>query len=160
MTVREYREQDAAALAWLMHETVHAVCRHDYTPAELAAWSPAADVEAPHWRERFARTRPWVAVADDRLVGFLDLMPDGHVDCCYVHHGWQRRGVGTALMRRALATARSAATERLHAEVSITAVPFFTAHGFAITRAQEVERNGVVLRNCRMERIVTPEDEP
>lgn len=159
VVVREYREPDAAFLGRLLHETVHAVCRADYTQDELAAWAPAAAVDSPRWRERFASTRPWVAVEDDRPVGFLELLPDGHVECCYVHHRFQRRGVGTALLARALATARGAGVARLYADVSITAVPFFRAHGFAITRPQQVERNGATLRNFRMERIVVLEEE-
>ncbi len=159
MRVRAYREADATALMRLFHDTVHTVCRADYGAAELAAWSPESDLDPARWHARFARTRPWVAtVATDEPVGFLELAADGHIDCCYAHHAWQRRGVGTALMTHALAAARAAGTSRLFAEVSLTAVPFFTRHGFVLGAARRVERSGQTLRNFAMERTLRTED--
>ena len=158
IAVRAYRDTDAPILMRLFHDTVHIVCRDDYGPAELAAWSPASELDARRWAERFARTRPWVAVADGEPVGFLELEADGHIDCCYAHHAWQRRGVGTALMRRALGVARAARVPRLHAEVSITAVPFFRRHGFSLGAARRVERHGQILRNFSMELALPTED--
>lgn len=159
--VRRYRDDDAAPLMQLMHDTVHTVCRADYTARELEAWSPPADLDLDRWRERFVRTRPWVAVAVAREepVGFLELLPDGHVDCCYVHHQQQRRRVGTALMARAVPEARAHGITRLFAEVSLTAEPFFARHGFTVVRPQDVERNGVTLHNLSMERHLGLEEE-
>ena len=156
MIVRAYEEADAPVLMRLFHDTVHAVCVADYTPAELDAWSPAAGLDPARWRARFARTRPWVAVAasDGPPVGFLELDDAGHIDCCYAHRDWQRRGVGTALLAHALGVARAARIPRLDAEVSVTALPFFTRHGFAVVRAQQVERHGRTLRNYVMERLM------
>lgn len=158
MKVRSYVERDAPALMRLFHDTVHAVCRADYSAAELAAWSPESGLDPARWRERFAQTLPWVAVADGDAVGFFELGTDGHIDCCYAHRGWQRRGVGTALMAQALAVAQAAGTDRLFAEVSITAVPFFTRHGFVLGAARRVERQGQTLRNFSMERPLRTED--
>ena len=151
LMVRGYRPDDAVSLMRLMHDTVHTVCRADYTSRQLEAWSPAAGLDAARWRERFARTRPWVAVADAQPVGFLELLPDGLIDCCYVHHQHQRRRVGTALMAHAFAEARAHGMARLFAAVSLTALPFFSRHGFTVVRPQDVERNGVTLRNLAME---------
>ncbi|MNT70845.1 hypothetical protein D3C72_2092730 [compost metagenome] len=39
---------------------------------------------------------------------------------------------------------------QLHADVSLTAEPFFAATGFAVHQRQEVVRAGAVLRNARM----------
>jgi putative acetyltransferase len=160
MRIRAYRDADAPLLMRLFHATVHEVCRADYPSAALEAWAPAAGLDPDVWRTRFARTRPWVAVAedDDAPVGFLELDADGHIDCCYAHHRWQRRGVGTLLLGHALALAARARFPRLTADVSITARPFFARHGFAVVRAQDVRRNGETLRNFVMERVLAPKE--
>ncbi|NIR45834.1 MAG: GNAT family N-acetyltransferase, partial [Gemmatimonadetes bacterium] len=62
---------------------------------------------------------------DARIVGFTELDPNGHIDCFFVHHAWQRRGIGTRLMERVVETAVRDSIARLFAEVSITAEPFF-----------------------------------
>jgi ribosomal protein S18 acetylase RimI-like enzyme len=144
----------------LFHDTVHTVCRADYGEAELDAWSPASGLDPERWRERFARTRPWVALAEGRPVGFLEVDQDGHIDCCYAARDRQRRGVGTALLAHATGIARGAGLARLYAEVSITALPFFARRGFRVVRTQEVERRGQTLRNHLMERSLRPEDSP
>lgn len=164
MKVRAYADRDAPILMRLFHDTVHEVCRRDYDAAALAAWAPATGLDAEVWRARFARTRPWVAVAeavadaDETPVGFLELDESGRIDCCYVDHRRQRRGVGTLLMRHALAVAAASRVARLTADVSITARPFFARHGFVVVRTQAVRRSGVTLQNHVMERHLTPED--
>jgi GNAT superfamily N-acetyltransferase len=155
MRVRPYRDMDAPMLMRLFHDTVHTVCRADYDAAALAAWSRPPGLDPAVWRTRFAGTRPWVAVdANDTPLGFLELDRDGHVDCCYVDHRRQRRGVGTLLMQQALAVAAATRIARLTAEVSITARPFFAHHGFVVVRPQDVRRNGATLRNYVMERML------
>lgn len=152
--VREYEAADAAPLMALFHATVHAICRSDYTPEQLAAWSPESGQQVALWKRRFESTKPFVAVAENGPVGFLELGADGHIDCLYVRHDRQRRGVGTLLLEHALANARRRSIRQLDAEVSITAVPIFTCHGFVTVRAQEVERNGHWLKNFVMKRTL------
>ena len=149
--IRDYEPGDARALMELFHRTVHTVCAADYTPEQLAAWSPAAGQQLERWSRRFAVKRPFVATSERGPVGFLELEPDGHIDGMYVHSDVQRQQVGTRLLQHAITQARRWGLRRLHAEVSITALPFFRRHGFQLVRKQEVERNGQWLRNSVME---------
>ncbi len=56
------------------------------------------------------------------------------IDCFYVHHARQHKGIGATLMARIEREARSRGNARLHADVSITAEPFFRRMGFRILR--------------------------
>jgi ribosomal protein S18 acetylase RimI-like enzyme len=154
MVIRDYDPADAKALMELFHATVHAVCRSDYSPEQLSAWSPQSGQDVKRWKERFATTRPFVAVGGDAALGFLELGRDGHIDCLYVRHDRQRQGIGSRLMDHAVAEAYRASLRRLDAEVSITAFAFFERHGFVVTRAQEVECNGQRLKNFVMHRML------
>jgi GNAT superfamily N-acetyltransferase len=151
MVIRDYEPGDARALMALFHRTVHTVCAADYTPEQLAAWSPAAGQQLERWSRRFAIKRPFVATNERGPVGFLELEPDGHIDGMYVHSEVQRQRVGTRLLQHAITQARRWGLRRIHAEVSITALPFFRRHGFQLIRNQEVERHGQRLRNSVME---------
>jgi putative acetyltransferase len=151
MVIRDYQPGDAQTLMQLFHRTVHTVCAADYSPEQLAAWSPVAGQQLDRWSRRFAVKRPFVAAVAGDPVGFLELEPDGHIDGMYVHSEHQRQRVGTRLLHHAIAQARRRGLRRLHAEVSITARPFFERHGFQLVREQEVERHGQRLRNSVME---------
>jgi putative acetyltransferase len=76
------------------------------------------------------------------VAGFVELAPKGEIDCFYVHHAHQHRGVGAALMAQVEREARSRGSTRLLADVSITAEPFFRRMGFRVVKRQiKIYRN-------------------
>ena len=66
-------------------------------------------------------------------IGCGRLLPDGHIGRLAVVPEWRGRGVGSALLTHfvALALARGHAVARLNAQTH--AIPFYEAHGFAIS---------------------------
>ena len=87
-------------------------------------------------------------------IGFAELERDGHIDRVYVSADHQRRGIGRQLLAAVVAKARRSCLGRLFAEASITARPFFEAHGFAVLAPQVVTCRGVEFVNFRMERVL------
>jgi putative acetyltransferase len=149
--VRAWREADLPAVSRLYFETVRNVNARDYTPEQIAAWAPRVEAD-DYWRERFATRRAFVAEVDGAIAGFAELEPPGHVDCFYVHHGFQARGIGALMMRRLADEAAALGADRLHAEVSVTARAFFDSQGFAVIRAVTREYRGQRYRQFLMER--------
>ena len=71
-----YRPEDCPGLAALFYDTVHRVCRRDYTLRELNAWaSGQVDLEA--WNASFLAHRTLVAWHGSTIAGFGDLDPSG-----------------------------------------------------------------------------------
>jgi len=154
MLVRTHRNGDVPGISRLYYDTIHLINCHDYTREQLDAWAPAIP-DVSFWKERFKKYHVYVAEEDERIVGFTELHTTGHIDCFFVHYDWQRRGVGTRLMGRVVATADRERMPRLFAEVSITAVPFFRDQGFAVVRENDATRGGVKLKQFAMERWLT-----
>ena len=154
MLVRTHRNGDIPEISRLYYDTIHRINSKDYTPEQLDAWAPAIP-EPSFWRERFKKYHVYVAEADARIVGFTELDTMGHIDCFFVHHEWQRQGVGALLMDRIVDTAKDEGTPRLFAEVSITAMPFFRRQGFVVVRENEAVRRNVKLKQFAMERWLT-----
>ena len=148
LQVRPYHLSDLPEIAQLFYHTVHIVNSKDYNPTQIQAWAPHVYTETD-WRERLATADVWVAIAQGQVVGFAELERTGHIDCLYVHHQWQRRGVGAALMGAIEVKANQQHLTRLFAEVSLTAKPFFQAQGFKVVRLQEK-----VLRAVRFPQFV------
>ncbi len=151
MLVRTHRNSDIPGISRLYYDTIHHINSHDYTREQIDAWAPAVP-ESAFWKERFKKYHVYVAEEDRYVVGFTELDTMGHIDCFFVHYEWQRRGVGTRLMDRLMATAEREKMLRLFAEVSITAVPFFRDREFVVLRENETIRRNVKLKQFSMER--------
>ena len=156
MTIRDMAAGEERLLWRLFHETIHTVNGRDYTPEQLQAWSPEdRDMEA--WTAHMQRTRPFVAVADETIVGFSDVQPDGLVDFLFVHHAYQGRGVGTQLLNEVLRRAREDRLPALHSHVSITARGLFERFGFVVDEPQTVVSRGVEMTNFLMRKNFSEE---
>jgi putative acetyltransferase len=151
--LRLYRPDDAPALLALFRDTIRRVNSRDYSPAQIAAWA-SDDIDTVRWFGRFAGRFVPVAEEDGRLFGFAELESSGHIDRVYVSADHQRRGIGRLLLAAVVAEARRLGLTRLFTEASITARPFFEAHGFAVLAPQVVICRGVEFVNYRMERVL------
>ena len=118
----------------------------DYSPAQLSAWAPeTADLRA--WSKRLADGGVFVCTRNGHIADFARIDADGCVDLLYVHPNYQRQGAARELVERLVSWAVSQGLPRLHAEVSVTARPFFER----VVRVQVVERRGAKLDNFVMD---------
>lgn len=150
--IRKYKESDAPAIASIYYNTIHTVNTRDYTEEQVNAWAPYDSVQDySGWQEKLAKIQPFVATINDTVVGFAEFEPNGHIDCFYVHHEYQGKGIGSALMAYIFDEGKKQKIDRIYAEVSITAKPFFEAKGFKVVKEQTVNLRGVELTNFVME---------
>jgi putative acetyltransferase len=156
-TIRNYREGEERALWDLFFQTIRTVNRGDYSAAQVKAWAPD-DWDPERWKTRIAGINPFVCLHGDQIVGYADLQPSGLIDHFYVHHEWQRRGVGRALFETIEDNARALGLGELHADVSITARPFFESRGFYVAKEQVVDARGVEMTNFHMRKELEQND--
>ena len=137
--VRHYATEDLDAVIEVFQRAVREVACRDYDPVQIAAWSTVDREEWEPWR----LTRPtWVAIHDDKEIGFSDLEPDGHLDMMFVHPDHQGRGVASLLLAQVEAVAGQQGLTRIFTEASITAQPFFAHRGFALDRQDIIDLDG------------------
>ncbi|WP_337267662.1 GNAT family N-acetyltransferase [Oryzifoliimicrobium ureilyticus] len=79
------------------------------------------------------------AFEEDHLIGFINIATDGGqhafiLDPC-VHPASQRKGVGTALVKEAIVTARSRGASWLHVDYEPHLEGFYRSCGFTSTKA-------------------------
>lgn len=79
------------------------------------------------------------ALADDRLVGFVNVAWDGDVHAFLldttVHPDFQRQGIATSLVRRAAELARERGAQWLHVDYDVHLEGFYRGCGFRPTGA-------------------------
>ena len=154
MTIRPYQPNDAAAVARIFTESVRSTATRDYSPLQIEAWAPdPPDVE--DWRRRLDSEIAFVAEHESEVAGFVTYERDGHMDYLYVGSRFQRQGVAAALCARVEREAAALGVQRIFAEVSINARPFFESIGFRVIAEQAVEFGGVLFNNLRMEKFLS-----
>jgi putative acetyltransferase len=154
-TVRHYQTGDHLAVAEAFTRAIHETAAANYEQAQRDAWAPRSPSLA-HWRARCAFKRPFLAVDEDGVVAaFLELDHDGHIDCTYTHPAFARQGAMTVLYEHAERLCREVGVERLWAEVSLTAQPFFIKQGWRIVEDDTVTRQGVSLPRHIMDKLLS-----
>lgn len=139
----------------IFHSSVHTACVNDYNKIQLDAWAPA-EMNEEAWANRMISIQPFVVFHEQKAVGYADLQPDGYIDHFYVHGDYRGKGVGRLMM--GIIDERAKEFDRLYAQVSKTAMPFFKKHGFTVIKEQAVSVRGVELNNYLMERRSPPND--
>lgn len=153
ITIRDYKTEDAQALADIYYNTIHQINIRDYSESQVDAWAPPTSLNVEAWKKKWEKLKPFIAVVDNMVVGFVEFEPNGHIDCFYCHHDWIGKGVGSALMKAVISSAKKQNITRIFVEVSITAKPFFEGKGFRVVKQQTIVRRGIELTNFVMEMI-------
>ena len=96
MFIRRVKRTDIPQISKLYYETVHRVNARDYSARQILAWAPRVYPDT-FWQRRFRQYSVSVAEEDGVVVGFAELDRTGAIDCFYVHHARQHRGIGGRL---------------------------------------------------------------
>ena len=147
--IRDYQPADSDEVADLFHDSVHGIDSPTLSAAQLEAWAPTPpDYRA--WRTRLGGKKRYLACADGKIIGLIELEADGHIDRFYTHVDHQRQGIGAALYAHLLAQADRLHIVDLHVEASEIARPFFEKKGFVLGKQNRIERGGEILTNYSM----------
>ena len=146
--IRPATHNDAAQIAELFRRAVLHIEASHYSDSEKAAWIQGAD-NAAFWQKRIGRGCIRLAAQNDRILGFIEYLPEqNHLDCLFTDPAHQRQGVASALLSAVLPQAD--ADKTVTADVSAAALPFFKKQGFILQHQNQIQRNGSVLINYRM----------
>lgn len=151
LTIRSYAPVDAIPLGRVYFRAVREGALKAYTAEQCSAWAPHAPASAV-WRRRLAQGQTLVAEQAGEPVGFMTLLPDGHLDLAFVLPEVMGKGVAAALYATLENRARVAAIAKLTSEASELARPFFLRHGWSVVQRQDLVRDGVPLHNYQMEK--------
>jgi putative acetyltransferase len=122
----------------------------------MAAWAPVdRDPYAlTAWAAARAAAHTTVAVQDDEVVGFSDLVHGDLLDMLYVDPRAGGRGIGSALIRQTVSVARARGVAVIETYASLTARPVFERNGFAVIERRTPVVRGVAMTNFKMHRIL------
>ena len=173
--LRAAREADIPALAALIELSVRALLSRHYSAAQLdAALGPVFGVDAQLIRDGtyFAIERADEIIAcggwskrravyggDRHRAGDDAELDPAHdaarVRAFFVHPGWERRGLGRALLAASESAIRAAGFTRIELVATLAGEPLYAAHGYTATERSDAPMpGGLTLPVVRMTRIL------
>jgi putative acetyltransferase len=144
---------DIPVLAAIFVASVEELTEDDYTEAQREAWAGAAEDEVK-FGKRLAGQLTLVATIQSSPVGFISVKGNDHIDLLYVHPGFVRQGVATALCDAVEKLAAARGVTVLNVEASDTAEPFFAKRGYAAEQRNTVSIDDEWLTNTTMKKAL------
>lgn len=133
ISVRRFKDKDAAATARIFFDSVHLGTRAHYDEAQRRAWAPEVP-DTSSWLDRLKSQTTFVAERNERVIGFMTLRPDGYIDLAYVAPDAVGTGVAKLLYDSVEAEASKMDVRRLHSEASQGARAFFERQGWSVVK--------------------------
>lgn len=153
MYIRTIHDDEYDEVIKLITQTVHSVCKNDYTKEELSAWAPA-NFNINKFRSALSDCLNLGAFEKNTLVGFISVERSGYINRLYTHKDFLRRGIATALLQKAQHWAKENGIYELSLDSSKTAVEFYLKNGFEKSGISVLQRGDIVFRNTVMKKIL------
>ena len=151
IVIRPATGNDLKIIAGIFHDAVQRVAIQNYTEEQVQAWSPC-ERPVEHWAKRTADLQLKLAEIINVPAGFIGYSHTGYIDLLFSRPEFLRRGVARSLLQDAERDLKIRHVTIAHANVSLTARPFFEAMGYACLRTQLVSCGAVELQNFGMEK--------
>lgn len=145
LQLRDGSDYDAATLAAVFTDAVHALTTDCYDSAQRAAWAPRPP-DAAFWRERLRPLHVIVAIQSGACAGFIGYDGGGHIDLLFTAPAHAHQGVASRLYAQAQKHLRHVGVQRVSTRASLAARPFFERQGFGLECARQVSTRGILLR--------------
>jgi len=151
MKIRKATISDLPEMQKLYVETIQSVCKNDYNPQQIEAWTYGIK-NKERWIEVIEKQFVLLAIIENQIAGFGTLKDGDYIDFFYTHKNFQRQGIADKILNELENEARKHHSKIITSDISITAKPFFEKKGFAVKTEQKNIRLGVELINFKMEK--------
>mgnify|MGYP001801700633 CR=1 FL=1 len=155
--LRSYAPEDADALGVVFFRAVHEGAVSKYSAEQRNAWVPTPP-KGEGWEAKLAASDCVVALCEGKIVGFMTRQ-EACFDMAYVLPEVMGKGVAGVMCAVIEGRARAEGIARMTVDASHLAEAFFARRGWSLVQRQEVERRGVILQYCRMDKHLGPTED-
>jgi putative acetyltransferase len=150
LPLRHASAADVPALAALYVHSARELGPQVYSPEQVIAWQRFAH-DAPAFADYVLQACTWMAEDSAGPLGFCGIDAEGEVRSLYVRATATRRGLGSALLAHALASARRQGLAAFAAWATPFSLPVFARAGFTSVRTVREPFQGVMFDRYRVE---------
>lgn len=152
MKLSPLTQNDADVCYDVFFRAVHGGTDAFYSAPQQSAWAPARTSAPNDWPQRLTQGFALGAKRWGKIVGFMTMGHDGHIDFAYVLPSEMGKGTAGKLYDACETEARRLGLEVMDTEASHLAKRFFEKRAWHVTARQMVIRDGVGIENFRMEK--------
>ncbi|WP_426486473.1 GNAT family N-acetyltransferase [Flavobacterium sp. 2] len=153
MNFKKATISDLAEMKELFVQTIRSVCKNDYNPAQIEAWTSGAKI-TQRWSDVVEKQFVLLAIIQDKIAGFGTLKDNNYIDFFFIHKDFQRQGIANKIFTELELEAKKHNSKIITSDVSITAKPFFEKKGFVVKIEQKNRIKGVEIINYKMEKEI------
>lgn len=132
MKIRLARDEDYAAVARLHRQTIRNINSKDYPQDIIHVWS--ARTSAKKFRESTDKYKRWVAMDNDKIIGFCEHNYECELWGLYVHKDYLGKGVGSRLLKIAEDSLEKQGCKKITIKSTITAKIFYQKNGYKVLK--------------------------
>ncbi len=144
--IRKAQPADVLAITSLFRNAIEQVNKKDYSAEHIRVWASGAD-DIEKWKNRIDAHYFIIAEIDQTVVGFAYITRGNYFDGLFVHPSTKGRGIATQLLKHIEEKIAANGFHTIDSDVSITALPFFTKHGYRILSKQQKPYQGLYFEN-------------
>ena len=154
IAIKQATQSDLDTIIQLFSDTIGVVNAKDYSAEQIRVWKGGAS-KKEKWLKKISEQYFLIAEIDNMLAGFGSITHDGYLDFMYVSKDHQGRGVASEIYNSLEKFVVKKRIDKIVSDVSITAKQFFEKKGFEVIQEQQVDIDGVKLRNYKMQKPLT-----
>ncbi|PLX26918.1 hypothetical protein C0581_03880 [Candidatus Parcubacteria bacterium] len=132
MKIRLARDGDYAAISRLCRQTINNINSKDYAEDLVNVWSSRSNTD--RFRSSADKCKRWVAVEDDKIVGFCDHSFDCEVWGLYINKDYIGKGLGSRLLKVAEDSLKKQGCKKITLKSTITAKEFYKKQGYKVVK--------------------------
>jgi len=149
--IRPATLEDIPKIITLFRDTISHINKKHYSEKQITAWSSSAD-SVEEWEKRIAKFYFIIAEIENNMVGFAYLKNGNYLEGLFVHTEYQRKGIGSKLLRIIESQVMMNDFEVLKSDVTKTALPFFDNKYFEVLKKQNKTIKGVGFEHFLVEK--------
>ena len=128
MIIRLAEDKDYDEIADLHKGTIQHINSMDYPEDVISVW--AGRTAASRYRNSAKDVKRWVAVEDEKIVGFCDHDFKCDLGGLYVHKDFQGKGVGKNLLETAESSMKKLGCQKITIMSTLSAKTFYENNGY------------------------------
>ena len=144
--IRQATLEDLPEITSIFRDTIRAVNSKDYSEKQIEVWSSGAD-DLEDWKDRIENLYFLVAEFKNQIAGFAYLRNGFYLDGIYVHKDFQRRTIGSKLIRIIESRVSVNGFEVIKSDISTTAFDFFDSLYYEVDKKQKKNYKGLAFEN-------------
>lgn len=151
LIIRRATASDLDGVTRLFRETIETINSKDYSFEQTEAWKKGA-LKIERWERKISEQYFLVCEIDRKIVGFGSITHEGYLDFMYASKDHQGQGIASLIYNSLEKFVIEKEVDRIISDVSITARHFFERRGFEVLHEQQVDIDGVILTNYKMQK--------